>query len=172
MPRPFGHGPGGPWGPGPGGPFGPVNVGSNYFRPGGPNRPALGGHVEVTGQSFTDSLVSKYFYLKRTFSKSIERKGIIGGIFLGARYLTSGSLRYDSFVGKIATYDKQLSENRITENQCKERKMMAARTYYRYLRKIGYLNQEEYVEKMNEYAKSINVNYVNDSNQQTRGRSR
>lgn len=172
MPRPFGHGPGGPWGPGPGGPFGPVNVGSNYFRPGGPNRPAPGGYVDITSANIVESTIAKYYDVKSTFKETIRKKGIVGGVFLGARYLTSGSLRYDSFVGKIATYEKQFVEGRITSVQFNERRMIAARTYYRYLRKIGYLNQEEYVEKMNEYAKSINVNYVNDSNQQTRGRSR
>lgn len=167
----FRPGPMGPYGPGPRGPYGPGNVGSNYFRPGGPNRPAPGGHVEVAGGTFTDKIISKIYNARRVFSKSIERKGIIGGIFVGARYFTSGSLRYDSFAGKIAAYDKQKLENRITDEQCKERKMMAARTYYRYLRKIGYLDQEEYISKMSEYAKSINVNYVSDNQQmQRRGR--
>lgn len=176
MPGP--NGPvGGPRGP-MGGMYGPVgpmmprmgNVGSNYFRPGGPNRPAAGGHVEVGGMTFTESLTYKYFHVKDTFSCAIRRAGIIGGIFLAPRILVSGSLRYDSFVGKIATYDKQLSENRITPNQCKERKMLAARKYYRYLLKTRYITQEEYDAYMKDYATSINVTYVNDVNQRGRGR--
>lgn len=173
MPRPFGPGPRGPMGPGPGFGPGPGNVGYNYFRPGGPNRPAPGGHVEVTGKTVTESIAAKIYKLKDTFAQAIERKGIVGGIFLGARVLTSGSLRYHSFVGKVAMYETQLKENRITENQCKERKMMAAKKYYGYLFKNGYIDRKEYRESMSKYAKSISVNYVDDySTQQTQGRSR
>lgn len=164
-------GPRGPMGP-MGGPRGPMgNVGINYFRPGGPNRPAAGGHVDVGGKTFTESLIHKVLNVKDTFHFSIKRKGLIGGIFLAPRILISGSLRYDSFVGKTATYDKQYNENRITEQQCKERKMIAARKYHRYLLKTGYITQDEYNRAMDSYASSIGVNYVNDVDpQQSRSR--
>lgn len=173
MPRPFGPGPRGPMGPGPGFGPGPGNVGYNYFRPGGPNRPAPGGYIDITSANIVQSTISKYYNSKALFKSTIRKKGLLGGIVLGARYLTSGSLRYDSFLGKVSMYEKQFIEGRITGIQFNERRMLAAKKYYGYLRKIGYLDQNEYVEKMNDYAKSINVNYVDDySTQQTQGRSR
>lgn len=174
-------GPGGPRGPrgfGPrgfmGGRLGPENVGSNYFRPGGPNRPAPGGYVDTNayGANIVERAVIKYIDIKNNVKTFVKKKGIVGGIITVGRYFTSGSLRYDSFVSKVAFYDKLKSENRLTEIQCKERKMLAARKYYRYLRKIGYLTLDEYNKSMSKYAESINVKYINDVEQQTQGRTR
>ncbi|MDE5888425.1 MAG: hypothetical protein K2H20_00220, partial [Bacilli bacterium] len=71
-----------------------------------PTRPPAGGNVAVTGDSTSETLSSYYVNTKLTFRHAIRKKGIIAGTFLGIRKLTSGTLRYESFAGRLATYDK------------------------------------------------------------------
>ncbi len=138
-----------------------------------PTRPPAGGHVAVTGDTTSEVLSSYYVNAKLTFRHAIKRRGIIAGTFLGIRKLTSGSLRYEAFAGRLATYDKQLAENRITKIQCNKRKMDAAKKYNRYLLKTGYYDIYEYNSAMEEFASSIGMRYINDVNPSPeRGRSR
>lgn len=177
MPGPgFGPPPGGPRGfGGPGGPRGPrggmFHPDMRYhFRP---TRPPAGGYVGVTGDTTSEAISGYYLNTKLTFRHAIRRKGIIAGTFLGIRRLTSGSLRYEAFAGKLATYDKQLSQKRITSIQCKKRKMSAAKKFNRYLLKIGYYDIYEYNSAMEDFAKSIGMTYINDVNPSPeRGRAR
>lgn len=166
-------------GPGHGGPMGGTrgfygprrfgNVGMNYYRPGGGNRAAAGGYVDVNSTSIVETVTREFLRVKRVYKQSFKRNGLIGGIVAGTRKLTSGQLRYESFIGKCAQFDKQYSERRIDEKTCKTRKMLAAKKYYNYLFKIGYYNEYEYEEKMKDFGNSIDVQYEYDARQ---GRTR
>lgn len=142
-----------------------------HFRP---IRPPAGGHVSLGDDPTISSCVARFKVdTKLTFKHAIQKKGIIAGTFLGIRRLTSGKLRYESFAGKLATYDKQLSQKRITALQCKKRKMDAAKKYNRYLLKSGFYDIYEYNSAMSTFAKSIGMTYINDVNPSPeRGRSR
>ncbi len=152
--------PGGPHGPmgGPGrGPWGPMS--HYYFRP---THPAPGGLDVSTSSSISDILTDVDMTIRSAFSQGKLRKGGLGGIGIGIRKLTSGALRENSFVSKLKLCDKQLAENRITEEQCKRRKMHAAKKYYGYLLKIGFYELYEYHGAMHAFADQLNVEYVDD----------
>ncbi len=162
-----GRGPRGPMG----GPRGGWHPDVRYhFRP---TRPPVTGNVMVEGATASERLASYYVNTELTFRHAIQKKGFLAGTFLGIRKLTSGQLRYESFAGKLATYDKQLAQGRITEIQCKKRKIDAAKKYNRYLLKTGYFDIYEYNSAMTDFAKTLGMNYINDVNPSPeRGRSR
>lgn len=167
-----GRGSRGPMG-GPRGRFGPMmgSMAHYYFRP---TRPAPGGYVATGGDRLTDTIVDMQCETEFTFRHAMRRNGILGGFACGIRKLTSGGLRHNSFVSKISLCDKLLAEGRITKEQCLRRKMEAAKKYNRYLLKCGYYNVYDYQDAMEDFAKSIGVNYVDDVHtpENERGRSR
>lgn len=168
MPRPPHGGPrGGFGGPQRGNIRGPMmGPEAHYYYK--PITPAPTGNVLSGGETLSETLASYTSNTKTTFEQAFVNRGIFGGIITGIRRLTSGQLRYSSFVGKIATYDRQLAEGRITSDQCKIRKMQAAKKFNGYLLKIGYINKYDYQLKMEEFANQLGVNYINDSQGRTK----
>lgn len=171
MPRPF---PGGPMG-GPRGPMGgPMMGGPRFNRPfphfdyNIPSAPRQQG-VPV-GTSMVTTFTHMQIDAGVTFHHAIKRKGKIGGVITGFRIILSGGLRNQIFQGRMETIDMQLAENRITASQAKKRKMDAAKKYNRYLLKTGYINREEYVYGMQQFAEKIGVQYVDDTQDRTRTR--
>ncbi len=166
MPGP-GPGFGGPP-PGFGGPPPRFNPNAHYhFHP---TPSPLGGYVSDGDDAWISTISKMWTNTVFTFKQAIQRKGIIRGIPLAMRRMTSGQLRAHSLEGKLAVYDKQFSEHRITERQCKKRKMDAAKKFNRYLLRTGYYTINEYNYYMQEFAQSIGVNYINDVH--TQGRTR
>lgn len=162
MPRPPHGGPrGGFGGPPRGNVRGPMmGPDAHYYYK--PITPGPIGNVPNGGETLSETLAGYASNTKSTFEQAFVNRGFFGGIITGIRRLTSGQLRYNSFVGKIATYDRQLAEGRITSEQCKKRKLQAAKKFNEYLLKIGYINKYDYQIKMEEFANQLGVNYIND----------
>lgn len=174
MPGP--RGPRGPMGGGRGpmgGPRGPMMgpMAHYYFRP---THPAPGGYVGSSSDRVTDVLVDMYMGVNLTFRHAMRRNGVLGGFACGIRKMTSGNLRHNSFVSKVALCDRLLAEGRITKEQCLRRKMQAAKKYNGYLLKCGFYNLYDYQSEMTAFANSIGVNYVDDVHtpDNARGRAR
>ena len=89
-------------------------------------------------------------YLRKEF-------GTIKGTIMGLRLSTTASWREETFISRCRTADELLAEHRITDRECKSRKMIAAKKWYGYLHKIGYLDEQEYQKEMDEYAQSIGI---------------
>jgi len=160
--------PGSGFGPGPGGLPPGFNPNAHYhFRP--TMRP-MTGYVPDGDDALVGTISRMWINTNFTFKQAFQRKGIVRGLPLAFRTLISGDLRKQAFEGKLAVYDKQYGENRITDAQCKIRKVNAAKKYYGYFLKTGYFTLNEYQYYVNKFANSLGVQYIDDVH--THGRVR
>lgn len=157
---------------GPRGPRGPRGMGPRFNRPfphfnyNIPEMPRTPG--TPVGTTMVETFTDMEINTKEKFKRTIKRHGVISGTIKGFRTILSGGLRHQVYLGRLETIDMQLSEKRLTKAQALKRKMDAAKKYNRYLLKIGYLTREEYTTELENFAKSIGVNYIDDTQTRTR----
>ena len=159
-------GPRGPRGPMPGGMFGP---GGGIFGPGGrawgpgfkfpgPIPPAPGGNVYSDGESWASKRANdsvNWYCNSKIVVKNTKSK--VKGFISAFRLHTTGSLHYNLFMTKVAAATQDFTERRITDEQCKYRKLKAADKYYSYLYKVGLYTRERYKYEMRNFAKNSSV---------------
>lgn len=153
--------------PGPGGPGGGGGPHGGHKPYGGPRKPTdLAG---LRGPSSESLGIFDFFSSERAIRKE-EMKAKFGkkATLMGLKLSTTGLFREDLFKTRIQTADELLAEKRITPAEAKKRKMEAATKYYDYLRKIGYVTQEEYDEDMLEFAQAIGASYTPSGNRRTK----
>lgn len=167
---PGGPGGGRPGGPGFGGPHGGPGFGGAFGHGGrfhggwgrgypGPIRKAPGGTVATNGDYFsgktakvqTDFYCNRKLVAKNTGSKT---KGFIAAY----RLYAMGPLHYNVFTSRIEAATKDFAERRITDEQCKYRKLKAADKYYSYMYSVGLYTKEQFEYELNNYANEIGVN--------------
>lgn len=165
---PGGGMPGGGMPGGPGGmPGGPHGHGGG-FRGGwdggwgrkfpGPIRRAPGGDVASTGDYFSgkSAKVQSDFYCNR---KLVARNtgSKVKGFISAYRLYAMGPLHYNVFSSRIDAANKDFSERRITDEQCKYRKLKAADKYYSYMYSVGLYTKEQFEYELSNYATEIGV---------------
>lgn len=166
---------GGPRGGGPRGPMGGMP-----FRGTGPsiyingqaiNRfaPASEGRTLSPSKGPVDDVAVYVGNIKRSIVYSVKKKGILSGTLTGVRHMLTNSLHLGSFNRKLQIAAEDRKKGKITERQFAVRRMRAAGEYYSYLRKIGYFTEKEFDYYMGAFARSIGVDYEDDT--LDRGRS-
>lgn len=125
-------------------------------------RPA-GGNVHVPVNGPVSAYVTYSENIRNKMSYAISRNGALKGAFVGIRHILTNGLHTCMFNRKIQLAEKALKAEKITQNQCDLRKMRAAAEYYDYMKKIGYFDDIDVSLYMSRYAKSIGVEYEDDT---------
>ncbi len=157
MPQPQGpHGR-----PGAGMPFWPFGRGSMPWGPGfkipGPIPRAPGGTVvSDASPSAKSAKASVDFYCNKKIV-AIHTGSKLKGFISASRMNVMGPLHYNVYLSRIAAADKDYAEKRITEEQCKYRKLKAADKYHSYLFNLGLYTEQQYEYEVETYAREIGV---------------
>ncbi len=187
---PYG-GPGGPHG-GPRGPMGRgfMNYHNHPSYYGPTIRPAARGYVAHDQGDFIGGLAASYVNIQSKFLEAKYRFGKKGDPILdekgkvvkdsngnplykykhtmksrmmGLRMITAGRHHANLFSSRVAAADELFKDKRLTDRQCAIRKLKAAKKYYDYLLKVGFINEAEHEFEMQKYGQEIGFEYVNDS---------
>ncbi len=157
MPMPHGlHGPHG--GGMPFGPFGGgrMNLGPGFKIPGPIPRAPGGTVISDASPSAKSAKDSNDFYCNRKIV-AIHTGSKLKGFISASRMNVMGPLHYNVYLSRIAAADKDFAEKRITDEQCKYRKLKAADKYHSYLFNLGLCTEQQYEYEVEAYAKEIGV---------------
>lgn len=165
----YGPGGGGPGGPRGGRPPRGFGFGGGMFGPGGrawgpdfkfpgPIPRAPGGSVASTGDYYSGkkAKIQTEFYCNSRMATQITGSKVKGYI-TACRLYAMGPLHYNVFLSRVDAATQDLAEHRITDEQCKYRKLKAADKYYTYLYKVGLYSKEVFEFELKNYAKGIGV---------------
>ena len=164
-------GPGGPMGGprGPMGPMGPMGLGGMFF--GGRtssayNRmamPVYFGASRLRGASSGGTWAERSAELRARrsveFRDQRRKHGTLKGTLVAFRGLTCGAMHLESCHTKLREAKKQLDEHKISQMAYNKRCLNAQKTYYAYLVRIGYIDENEYQYTMKNLANEMGMDY-------------
>lgn len=118
-----------------------------------------GGYVHSPANGPVDAYATYTENLKDKMRFAIKRNGPLKGTLIGIRHILTNGLHSAIFNRKIELADQELAAERITERQCKSRKMSAAAEYFGYLKKIGVYDDAYVQAEMQYYASKIGYDF-------------
>ena len=122
-------------------------------------RAPAGGMVHIPTQGPIEAYARYSVNLGSKMRFAINRNGRLKGTVIGIFHIMTNGLFTSSFNRKIAIADENFENGKITEEQCKLKKMRAAADYFNYLQKIGYYDENSVSTEMHYFANKLGVEY-------------